>query len=458
MATATSTPDVRSGAAAPALAAERPVVWPARTVRTLSNGLQVVLVESHIIPKFSGQLLFRSGNAVGDTPGLADMTSSVVRTGTATRSSRQIEEELRRLGADLGSSAGADTSAISFSGLAEFSAELLALVSDLARNASFPPAELERERRHQIEALRIERTTPGFLAGERLRKVLFGAHPYAIVSPSEEQVAAYTREGLERFYRAHYAPANALLVMAGAFSADAMLAQIERIFAGWRAPQPADAAHPEPPHAQGRRVHLVHLPGSVQTQILLGNHAITRKHPDWLRLTLANSLFGGAFNSRLVMNIREQKGYTYSPRSAAHPLRQHGWFSVGAAVRNDVVAATLTEIFYELDRMRALPVGEEELADSRNYLSGVFSLGLATQSGLAGQLVTVYLNGLPEDYLETYREKIRALSAEDVLAAARRYFDSANAQIVIVGDRAQIEEQAALFAPVTVYDAQGAQL
>lgn len=458
MAAATSTPDLRSGAAAPALAAERPVVWPARTVRTLSNGLQVVLVESHIIPKFSGQLLFRSGNAAAGTPGLADMTATVVRTGTASRTSRQIEEELRRLGADLGSSAGADSSAISFSGLAEFSAELLALVSDLARNASFPPAELERERRHQIEALRIERTTPGFLAGERLRKALFGAHPYAIVSPTEEQVAAYTREELERFYRAHYAPANALLVMAGAFPADAMLAQIEKIFAEWREPQPAAAAHPEPPRPQGRRVHLVHLPGSVQTQILLGNHAITRKHPDWLRLTLANSLFGGAFNSRLVMNIREQKGYTYSPRSAAHPLRQHGWFSVGAAVRNEVVAATLTEIFYELDRMRALPVGEEELADSRNYLSGVFSLGLATQSGLAGQLVTVYLNGLPEDYLETYREKIRALSADDVLVAARRYFDSANAQIVVVGDRAQIEEQAALFAPVTAYDAQGNQV
>jgi predicted Zn-dependent peptidase len=452
---ATHTADLRSGAAAPVLAPERPVVWPARTVRTLANGLQVVLVESHTIPKLSGQLLFRSGNAAADVPGLADMVAAVVRTGTASRSSRQIEEELRRLGTDLGTSAGADSSAISFSGLAEFSSELLALVADLARNASFPPAELERERRHQIESLRIERTTPGFLAGERLRKVLFGAHPYAVVSPTEEQVAAYTREQLERFYRTHYSPANALLVIAGAFSADTLLAQIEKTFAGWRAPQPQAASFPEPPLPRGRQVHLVHLPGSVQTQILLGNHAITRKHPDWFRLTLANSIYGGAFNSRLVMNIREQKGYTYSPRSGAHALRQYGWFSVGAAVRNDVVAASLTEIFYELDRMRALPVADDELADARNYMSGVFSLGLATQSALAGQLVTVYLNGLAEDYLETYREKIRALSADDVLAAARRWFDSSNAQMVIVGDRAQIAEQAALFGPVTVYDAQG---
>ena len=153
------------------------------------------------------------------------------------------------------------------------------------------------------------------------------------------------------------------------------------------------------------------------------------------------------------MNIREDKGYTYSPRSGVHALRQHGYFTVHAAVRNDVVAATLTEIFYELDRMRALPVGEDELADARNYLSGVFSLGLATQDGLAGQLSSVYLERLPEDYLETYRERIRALTADDVLKAARAYFDSANAQIVVVGDREQIGAQAALFGDVTEYDA-----
>jgi len=454
---ATATPEVHA-VAAPALAPEQPVVWPRRTVRTLANGMQVVLVESHTIPKFSGQLLFRSGNAVAESPGLADMTATVARTGTASRSSRQIEEELRRLGADLGTGAGADSSSISFGGLVEFATPLLDLVADLARNASFPATELERERRQQIEALRIERATPGFLAGERLRKVLFGAHPYAVISPSEEQVAAYTREALERYYRAHYAPENALLVAAGDFPGGEMLARIEQTFANWRAPCQPAPSFPAPPSHSGRRVHLVHLPGSVQTQVLLGNHAITRKHPDWLPLTLANSIFGGAFNSRLVMNIREQKGYTYSPRSSASPLRLHGYFSVGAAVRNDVVAATLAELFYELDRMRALPVGDDELTDARNYMSGVFSLGLATQSGLAGQLVNLYLNGLPEDYLETYREKIRGLTSAEVQAAARKYFDSANAQIVVVGDRAQVEQQAALFGPVTAYDAQGNQI
>jgi len=451
--------DVKAGAPAsvPPLGPERPVVWPRRARLTLANGLEVVLVESHTFPKFTGELYFRSGNAAGarETAGLAEMTAAVVRTGTASRSSRQIEEDLRRMGADLGTTAGADTSAISFAGLVEFSGGLLELVADLAQNAAFPAEEFERERRQRLEALRIERTTPGFLASERLRKVLFGAHPYALVAPTEAQVQAYTREQLAEFYRAHYRPGNALLVAVGDFSAPEMLQRIEKVFGAWTPAKPAEAENPALPQVRGRRVHLVHLADTVQAQVVVGARAITRKHPDWMRLSLANSMFGGAFNSRLVMNIREQKGYTYSPRSTVHALRQHGYLSIHAAVRNEVAAATLTEIFYELDRMRALPVGEEELADARNYLSGVFSLGLATQDGLAGQLATVYLHELPEDYLETYRQRIRALTADDVLAAARRYFDSANAQIVIVGERAQLADQAALFGEVEVYDAQG---
>jgi zinc protease len=446
-------------AAVPALGPESAVIWPPRTRRQLANGLDVVLVESHAIPKFTGILYFRSGNAVTalETPGIAEITAAVVRTGTAERTSREIEEDLRRMGADLGTSAGSDTSAIYFSGLAEFSSELLVLVSELAQQASFPVDEFERERRQMIEGLRIERTTPSFLAGERFRHILFGKHPYAFISPSEEQVEAYRHEQLPAFYRAQYRPGNALLVVVGDFSSPAMHGEIERIFSSWTPAEVPQPPNPPLPKLRGRRVHFVHLPESVQTQVLLGNHAITRQNPDWLRLSLANSLYGGAFNSRLVMNIREDKGYTYSPGSGVHALRQHGYFSVRAAVRNDVVAASLTEIFYEMDRMRALPVGAQELDDARSYLSGVFSLGLATQDGLAGKLSGIYLERLPEDYLETYRDRIRALTAEDVLAAARKYFDSADSQIVIVGDREQVGAQAALFGEVTEYDAQGAQ-
>jgi zinc protease len=441
----------------PGLSAERRVTWPKRTKARLANGLEIVLAESHAIPKFHGELFFRSGNAAAldRGPGLAEMTATVVRTGTAKRASRQIEEDLRRMGADLSSSAGADTSAIAFAGLSELAEPLLGLVNELAREAAFPEAEFERERRQKLEEVKLERTQPGFLAGERLRKVLFGSHPYAQISPSEEQVAAYKRDDLLHVYREFYTPENALLLLVGDFDSSAMLKTIEKVFAAWTGKKPAARMSEAPAHPHGRKVYLVHVPGAVQTQILAGCHAITRKHPDWVKLGLTNSLYGGAFNSRLVMNIREDKGYTYSPRSGVHALRQHGYFSVSAAVRNDVVAASLTEIFYELDKLRALPVPEPELADARNYLSGVFSLGLATQNGLLSQLSSVALNELPDDYLETYREKVRALTPADLLATARAYFDSANMQIVIVGDRAQIEDQGKLFGDVEVRDAHG---
>jgi zinc protease len=444
----------------PALSEERQVTWPKRTRARLSDGLEVVLAESRAVPKFHGELLFRSGNAAAAdrAPGLAEITANVVRTGTAKRASRQIEEDLRRIGADLSSSAGADTSAISFAGLSEFAGPLLELVNELAREAAFPQAEFERERRQMLEEVKLERTQPGFLASELLRKVLFGAHPYGQVAPSEEQVAAFQRDDLTAVYREFYTPENALLVLVGDFDSEAMLKAAEKVFGTWTGKKPQAKGAPAPANPHGRRVYLVHVPGAVQTQILAGCHAITRKHPDWVKLGLTNSLYGGAFNSRLVMNIREDKGYTYSPRSGVNALRQHGYFSISAAVRNEVVAASLTEIFYELDKLRALPVPEAELADAQNYLSGVFSMGLATQGGLLSQLVTVELNELPQDYLETYREKVRALTPQDLLATARKYFDSANMQIVVVGDRAQIEPQAALFGELEVYDAQGKRL
>ena len=455
---ASRAPEVAIGV--PPLTPERPVTWPKRTRARLANGLEVVLAEAHSIPKFHGELYFRAGNAlVSDrSTGLAEMTATLVRTGTSQRASRKIEEDLRRLGADLGTSAGQDTSAISFAGLSEFAEPLLHLVNELAREASFPENEFERERRQKLEEVKLERTSPGFLGGERLRKILFGAHPYAQVSPSEAQVAAYNRHELQSVYREIYAPENALLMLVGDFDPQAMLKLIEKIFGNWSGKKSPAKVFPAPPKPQGRHVYLVHNPGSVQTQILAGCHSITRKHPDWIRLGLTNSLYGGAFNSRLVMNIREDKGYTYSPRSSVHPLRQHAYFSVSAAVRNDVVAASLTEIFYEIGRLRSVPVPDAELADAQNYLTGVFSLGLATQDGLLSQFSTVELNELAADYLETYRDNVRAVTSAGLLATARKYFDSSNMQIVVVGDRAQIEDQAALFGDLTAFDNHGNQL
>src|SRR5262245_24620986 len=311
----------RTASTVPALAPEREVRWPHRTKAKLANGLELILVESHTIPKFHGELFFRSGNAAAADRAisLAEITAAMVRTGTAKSSSREIEERLRGLGADLSVSAGQDTSAISFAGLSDRAEPLLQLVNELAREASFPATEFERERRQKLEEVKLERTQPGFLAGERLRGVLFDKHPYSLVSPTEEQVAAYSVEQLQSLYRDFYTPENAILLLVGDFEPAKLRDAVEKVFGDWSGKKPIPLESPAPATPVGRRVYLVHVPGAVQTQILCGCHAITRKHPDWVELGLTNSLYGGAFNSRLVMNIREEKGYTYSPRSAVNP-------------------------------------------------------------------------------------------------------------------------------------------
>jgi len=446
-----------TGTTAPALGPERPVVWPPRSVRRLASGLEVVLVEARGVPRLIVELILRSGNAATalTSPGLAEMVAATVRTGTARRTRRQIEEDLRRMGGDLATSAGADSSSILVDGLAEAAGPLVKLVAELAREATFPADEFERERRQRIDALRIERVTPGFLANERVRSELFDGHPYGVFSPTEAQVAAYGLDDLRAFYSRHYSASNALLIAVGDFSAGRMMEEIERAFGPWQSGEAPVMVDPPLDAWHGRRIRVVHLPGTSQARIVVANRAITRQHPDWTRLSVTNAIYGGAFHSRLVANIREQKGYTYSPGSQAHSLRRHGWFTTQAAVRNEVVAATLAEMFYEMDRMRALPVETEELAEIQNYLSGVFSLGVATQAGLRGQVANVYLNELPEDYLETYRERVRAVTREQVLESARQWIDSPNALVVVVGDREQVAGQAALFGDVQYWNAAG---
>ena len=351
---------------------------------------EIVLAEAHSIPKFHGQLSFRSGNAAASSRalGLAEMTATVLRTGTTKRASRQIEEDLRRIGADLSTSAGQDNSAIAFAGLSELAEPLLALVNELAREAAFPEAEFERERRQKLEEVKLQRTQPGFLAGERLRKILFGSHPYADISPANSKSLRISAKRCCRLI----AISTRRKTRCCSWSAISILPPCSRPLrkssatGPERSPQPLITPLP-PSRAAATFISSTFL-ARCNRKVLLGCHAITRKNPDWIRLGLTNSLYGGAFNSRLVMNIREDKGYTYSPRSGVNPLRQHGYFSVSAAVRNDVVAASLTEMFYEMDKLRSVPVPEPELADARNYLSGVFSMGLATQDGLLSQLGT----------------------------------------------------------------------
>jgi zinc protease len=202
-------------------------------------------------------------------------------------------------------------------------------------------------------------------------------------------------------------------------------------------------------------VYFVQRPNSVQSSMSVGNLAIRRSDPRWYELTLANTVFGGAFNSRIVRNIREEKGYTYSPGSTLTGFADAGFYRFSADVRNDVTGATLTEVFKEIDKMRAEGSDGAELQGAKAYLRGVFPIQTATQGGLANVLNTVYVFGLPKDYPETFRAKIAAVTPEQVKNAAGTLLGSQSSVIAIVGDYAKVKDQIAGFKDVKFFDPDG---
>ncbi len=285
----------------------------------LANSLEIVLVESHTIPKFTGELFFRSGNAAASS---FDARPRQPRLrGRAHRNIQAQQPSDRRGFAPHGRGSfvrrrdGHERDFVR-GPLGFFRRRAASRCG--ARDASHVSRGRIRARTPATSRRRAHRThaLPVFSPASECEEFLFGAHPYAAISPSEAQVEAFRREQLVEFYEQNYRPENALFIAVGDFQPDAMLAQVERVFGGWSGAKPAPFADAPLPELRGRRVYFVHLPGAVQAQVVAGNRAITRQSPDWLRYTLANSIYGGAFNSRLVMNIREQKG-TRTVRAAA---------------------------------------------------------------------------------------------------------------------------------------------
>lgn len=435
----------------------RPVNLPKITEKKLSNGLTVVMAPLPNVPKITALLTIRAGQAVGreNHPGIAQIAAAVANEGTETRTSKQLKEALRSIGGSLSFNTDQDATIMSASALSEFSTPLLDLMSDVVQHPAFPESEVALAKANSIEGIRGARADPNFLAGERFQKTIFGNHPYGFVIADEKSINALTRENLKEFAATYYAPNNSFLVVVGDFNPDKLFGEIEKAFNSWKSRQlPVAASITSAPQAK-RQIFFVNRPGSIQSTIYLGNVTIPRKDKDYFAIRTADTIYGGSFYSRLTRNIREEKGYTYSPFSTSTTLAQSGYFLVGAAVRNEVTGPTLKEIFYELERMRSAPVTAEELDAAKAYSSGQFSVELASQAGLAGRINTVYLYDLPRDFITTFKPKIDALTAADIQKAASKYFDASGFAVVIVGDYDKVKDQVAPYGEVTLFDAEG---
>jgi zinc protease len=442
----------------PAPGAARPLNLPKITEKKLANGLTVVMAPLPNVPKISAILTFRSATTASDReahPGIAQIAASVANEGTDSRTSKQIKEELRSIGGTLGLGSDADSTTMSASSLSEFSPRLFELMSDVAQHPSFPETEVKLAQENTIQQIRAGRADPGFLVNERFQKAVFGNHPYAFVVPDEKSISALTRNDLRAFVTKFYIPNAAHLIVVGDIDVDKTFAEIEKAFAGWKSGTVPPDENPAVPTRDKRQIYFVDRPGSIQSAIYIGNVSIPRKDKDYFAIRTANTIYGGSFYSRLTRNIRETKGYTYSPFSSANTLAKSGSFVAGAFVRNEVTGPTLLEIFYELDRMRVLPVTDEELNAAKEFSTGNFSVELASQFGLAGRINTIYTYDLDKNFINDFRPKIEGLTTADIQRAAAKYFDTYHAAIVIVGDWEKVKDQVTPFGDVTIYDVEG---
>jgi len=424
---------------------------PAREWR-LDNGLEVVLVDDARFPMTQVRLGFHAGARL-DPPeltGLAEMAAQLLKEGTETRSARQFAEDVAAIGGTLEARATPDFLIVSGSALSEETGRLVELLADMARRAAFPEEEIRLRKQNRKQELAHERSQPDVLADEKLHQVVFGQHPYARTLPTEESIERIRREDLAAFRDAFLRPNNAVLVAVGPVGdGRQVLRALEEHFGAW-APQEIPArAEPEPP-APKRSLILVDRRDSVQVEIRAGRCAVERTHPDYFPLLVTHTIFGVGTSSRMFRVIREQKGFSYDAHSELEPRRRFGLLAAVTQVRNEVVEEALETLLAELRRLGREGVREEELEAAKNFLTGSFAIGLETPAALAGQLLNVRLNRLPADYLETYVPRLRAVTTEQVQAAAAQYFDPETLAIVLVGDAARIGEKLQKFQPVQI--------
>ena len=423
--------------------APRPITLPTSFETTLSNGLAVVVVEDPRLPLVSYRLAIRTGDShePRELPGLLDMLTGLLTEGTESRTSKEIAEQVARLGATLQAGANSDYTTVAASSLTMFSEDILQLMADVVLHPVFPENEVALAKQNTKESLKQQRAQPAFLASEMVAKVMYGDHPYSVTAPTPESIDATTRQHLIDFHKSKFIANNAVMVVVGDVKHDSVLQQIEKFFGRWNQGTIEADNFPSPPQQISRQAYVVDRPGSAQANIIIANHGITRTDPDYFPMLVMHTILGANASSRLFMNLREDKGYTYGAYSSLDARRTAGTFRATAEVRTPVTGDSLKEFFYELDRIRTEPVSEKEIADAKSYLTGVFPIRLETQEGVIDQLVQIKMFGLANDYLELYRSRVQAVTSEQIQEVARKYVQPDKASLVIVGDGKQLTDQ-----------------
>jgi len=415
---------------------------PAHESYTLPNGLKVTLVPYGIIPKVTVSMAINAGsvNEGSGHGGVSGITAELLKEGTEKLTPEQLADEAARMGSTLDVNASDDQTIAGLDVLSEFGPDAVRLLSDVLEHPRLPASELPRLKTDMLRQIALGSSRPQTIALMHFRKLLYGDHPYAVVLPPDAEVKAITLDEVKSYFTSNFNPQRSHLYVAGKFDTAAVKKAIADSFSSW--PKGGSTWKPDIPTPQSRRIlDVTDRPGAPQSTLIIGLPVPPPNSPDAIPLLVTNALLGGSFNSRITANIREQKGYTYSPRSQLSRRYHDAYWAESADVTTQFTGPSIKEIFGEIDRLKADPPAGPELKGIQNYLSGLFIIQNSSRGALISQLQYVDFQGLGEDYLKTYVAKVIAVSPADVQKITGQYLKPQEMTIVVVGDKSKITDQ-----------------
>jgi len=435
----------------------RDVSFPDYFEGTLPNGLKVIVYARRDIPSVTASLVVRGGSYHdGAMPGLATMTAEMLTRGTPARDAVAIVEDVESLGGSIGAMAGWDSASAGLTILSRNFGAALEILADVVRRPTFPAEELERVREQRLAQIMQRKAHPNALAALHFNRAVYGSHPYgAPLEGDERSVSAMSTEDLSLCHRRLFVPNNMFLLAVGDTDPEWLFEKTKELLGDWTPAAAPDMDDLPVLEEEGPEVHIVDRPASVQSSIIVGHAGIERRDPEFIAASLMNTLLGGYFGSRLNLNLREDKGYTYGAHSRFDARMFRGPFSASVDVRNEVTDGAVEEILREIERIRAIPAPQEELDDVKRYVTGNFPIQIETPAQVAQRIMSIELYGLGKGYYNTYNSKVLAVTPEDVLDVARRTLRPERIRIVVAGLGSLLRETLSRFGTLKVLTPDG---
>ncbi len=424
----------------PPPAPPRPFTLPTPGNITLDNGLKATFIDYGTVPKVTIAITLRVGalNDGGET-WLSDLTAELMKEGMEDKTAEQLADAAAAMGGQIAIGVGADQTTLSLDVLSEFAPEAVALLAEVLTRPRFPESELPRVQANFIRNLSVQLASPQAQAQAAFAALLFPDHPYGKLFPTPQQLQAYTIGDVRDFYARHYGAQRAHVYVAGKFEREPIEAAVREHLGDWRTgPEVLVLPAPTP---EAPALKLIDRADAPQSTLRVGTRVIDPSHADFMSLSVMNTLLGGVLTSRITMNLREEKGWAYSPNSSLSAYHRHAVWAELADVKAESTGPALQEIYNEIERLQSEPPSADELTAIKNYRNGIFVMSNASRSGLIGQFAFMDLHGLPMQWLTSFVDRLYAVTPEQISAAARTHLDPQQLSVVVVGDLAKVRPQ-----------------